>query len=599
MNDGNLGYRGKDLVFFDMGASTNTELDVSVDRISMEEGEIDRLTERVLSWMPKAQSIKVKKSCQLGGKGDGTSDACDQGDMNNIELSPINDSNKNRRDDNVINVAEDNLEDRHYFKGAEELLKEDLMPDSLIDVFHERIMNKIKMGHKKDSPAIKQETDRILKVNGGAIPEKILNIITEELNENIVTLEELKAYNENMIQEANVMSIQNLPFRKEVEGMGGEIFAVGGAVRDEYIGKESKDLDIVIRGIPEEKLLPVLQKYGSVNAVGDSFAVWKFIAVGETDDVDIALPRTETPNGQGGHKGFDVQSDYRLPIVDDLIRRDLTINSIAKDMDGNIIDPHNGLEDIKNKIIRVVNPDSFSDDPLRMLRAVQFGARFGFAIDKNTMEMIKQNASTISTISSERILEEFAKIVNKGGDVRYGVQLLKDSGLYKEIFGVELDQSIITQSPFDRVKTLGELMFLMIQTFDEPDEYFIGRFMTPKARGSDMFKEIGSLKLGYTKTDNKPSANRMVANMMLNKFSEIANSDILPEPIKRSIDELSSGRYPIDVNHLQVDGRDLMNLGFQGQPVGDAQKALLKLVYRDELPNKKDDLLAYAKTIKQ
>src|SRR5690606_8675300 len=145
----------------------------------------------------------------------------------------------------------------------------------------------------------------------------------------------------------------------------------------------------------------------------------KFKPHGSVEDIDIAIPRTERATGEGGHKGFEVSSDHNLPIEKDLERRDFTINAIAKDINGNVIDPFGGQRDLKEKIIRVVNPQAFSDDPLRMLRAVQFAARFGFPIEPKTEQLIKANAHRIREIAAERILIELEKIVKKG-DVLYG-----------------------------------------------------------------------------------------------------------------------------------------------------------------------------------
>jgi len=253
--------------------------------------------------------------------------------------------------------------------------------------------------------------------------DKFHRCIWEQVNS--VTQESNSTYKKNMIKEANIMSLEDLPFKQEIEKLGGKIFSVGGAVRDKFLGKDSKDLDILITGIPMDKLERLLTKYGKVDAVGKSFGVIKFVPKGATDDIDIAIPRTEQKVGDG-HKGFDVKSDHELPIEDDLKRRDFTINAIAKDVNGNLIDPYNGQDDLRNKIIRVVNPEAFADDPLRMLRGVQFASRFGFTIEPHTMDLIKQNAPKIKEIAGERMFIELEKIVTKG-DKKVGAQLLKNN----------------------------------------------------------------------------------------------------------------------------------------------------------------------------
>lgn len=204
--------------------------------------------------------------------------------------------------------------------------------------------------------------------------------------------------------------MNTLPFKAEIEQAGGKIYSVGGAVRDGILNKPSKDLDLLITGLPLDKIEQILTKYGRTDNVGKSFGIIKFNHP-KLGELDIAIPRTERANGQGGYQGFDVVADHELPIEKDLERRDFTINAMAKDSDGNMIDPYNGQQDLKDKMIRMVNPQAFKDDPLRMIRAVQFAARFGFGIEPQTMEAIKENAARIKEISPERILIEFDKII--------------------------------------------------------------------------------------------------------------------------------------------------------------------------------------------
>jgi tRNA nucleotidyltransferase/poly(A) polymerase len=207
--------------------------------------------------------------------------------------------------------------------------------------------------------------------------------------------------------------LDKLPFKKEVELLGGKIYAVGGAVRDEILGIRSKDLDILIRKIPLVKLVEILSGYGKVDQVGESFGVIKFKATGSTETIDIALPRTETSTGDT-HKSFIIVSDPELAIEEDLYRRDFTINAMAMDTHGDIIDPYHGLKAIADKEINLVNPQAFRDDPLRIIRAIQFACRFNFSIGKTTELQIINNRAKVANISGERILMEFEKIVTKG-----------------------------------------------------------------------------------------------------------------------------------------------------------------------------------------
>lgn len=228
-----------------------------------------------------------------------------------------------------------------------------------------------------------------------------------------------------------------------IDELNGDPYLVGGVVRDSLLKKENKDIDLVIRNIDIDDLINGLNQFGKVDVVGESFGVLKFISNEDGLDYDIALPRKEKPTGEGGYRGFEVNSDKNLPIGDDLLRRDATINSMAVSLIKNtLIDPTNGLDDIKNGIIRMTNKEAFSDDPLRMLRMIIFAGRFGMDIDVHTKEMITQNAGRIKEIAGERILEELRKVVDKGGDPLYAADLLRETGLYPEIFNFKTGQSV-------------------------------------------------------------------------------------------------------------------------------------------------------------
>ena len=127
---------------------------------------------------------------------------------------------------------------------------------------------------RKKNPNINFESRKIY--------ESIKHTVTQEGN---------NTYNKGMIKEADIMSLQDLPFKQEIDKLGGKIYSVGGAVRDEFLGKESKDLDILITGVPFENLEQLLQKYGKVDTVGKSFGVIKFKPKGATEDIDIANRR--------------------------------------------------------------------------------------------------------------------------------------------------------------------------------------------------------------------------------------------------------------------------------------------------------------------
>jgi hypothetical protein len=386
-----------------------------------------------------------------------------------------------------------------------------------------------------------------------------------------------------MILEA--YDIKKLPFYQDIVDKNGKIFQVGGAVRDLYLGKESKDLDIVITGIPSNDLEGILKKYGKVDMVGASFGVIKFTPPGG-EEIDIAIPRTEKKTG-AGYQGFDVSADHTLPIEKDLERRDFTINSIAKDSDGTIIDPFGGVKDLDAKLIKLTNPQAFADDPLRMLRAIQFASRFDFKIDEETFEAIKRNAMTIAEISKERILIEFDKIVNKGNP-RVGAELLVSSGLYKGIFGTDFDGEF---EHFDYVTRNSEFAYWLIEPFaEQPDQYYKNIM-----KGDiDTAREISALTYMYNNLPGQDKLKQRWVYYMVNKLSpSILNSNYIRSILSDVINDFDTEQYPASLSQLTVNGDDLMGMGLKGKAIGDMLNKLLNAIYSDKVGNNKNSLLTF------
>lgn len=187
----------------------------------------------------------------------------------------------------------------------------------------------------------------------------------------------------------------------------GRTYYVGGYVRDELLGRENKDIDIEIHDIEPEKLRAILDEMGDVQTQGASFGVYNIRGY----DIDIAQPRKETATGTG-HKDFEVFVDPFIGTTAAAKRRDFTMNAMMKDvLTGEIIDPFNGMVDIQNKTIRHVDDKTFKEDPLRVLRAAQFAARFGFEIAPETKQIMSE--MDLSALSKERVYTEMEKALIK------------------------------------------------------------------------------------------------------------------------------------------------------------------------------------------
>ncbi|HTP63327.1 MAG TPA: multifunctional CCA tRNA nucleotidyl transferase/2'3'-cyclic phosphodiesterase/2'nucleotidase/phosphatase [Burkholderiales bacterium] len=177
-------------------------------------------------------------------------------------------------------------------------------------------------------------------------------------------------------------------------------YIVGGAVRDELLGLPVQDRDHVVVGATPEEMTAA-----GFRPVGKDFPVFLHPQTHE----EYALARTERKSGRG-YKGFTVHSAPDVTLEQDLARRDLTINAIAKAADGTLVDPYNGKGDLKDGILRHVGA-AFAEDPVRILRVARFAARFGFRIADETLALMKQMVAAGETehLVPERVWQEFAK----------------------------------------------------------------------------------------------------------------------------------------------------------------------------------------------
>ena len=210
-----------------------------------------------------------------------------------------------------------------------------------------------------------------------------------------------------------------------VKANGGKAYVVGGSVRDMLMGSGSvKDIDIEVFGITPEKLKSVLSEHFDLDLVGLSFGVVKLRHL----DIDVSLPRRESKRGTG-HKGFDIESDPFLSVEEAATRRDFTVNAVYFDfLENKTVDPFNGAEDIRTKTLRHVS-GKFTEDPLRVLRGMQFVARFDLAVAEETIEICK--SMTPENLPPERLLEEWRKLLLKGKSISRGLEFLRRTGWIK------------------------------------------------------------------------------------------------------------------------------------------------------------------------
>jgi tRNA nucleotidyltransferase (CCA-adding enzyme) len=214
---------------------------------------------------------------------------------------------------------------------------------------------------------------------------------------------------------------------RAVREAGGRALVVGGWVRDRLLGHPSKDIDLEIYGLPADRVRALLESRGRVETVGESFQVFK------AGDIDVSLPRRESKAGRG-HRGFVVAGDPTMSPEDAARRRDFTVNAIAWDPlgpDEELVDPFNGRRDLEARVLRMVDAATFADDSLRVLRAVQFAARFDMTLDAETRALCQRIA--LDDLPAERIWGEFEKLLGAPRPSR-GLRLAHDLGVVAQLF---------------------------------------------------------------------------------------------------------------------------------------------------------------------
>lgn len=213
-----------------------------------------------------------------------------------------------------------------------------------------------------------------------------------------------------------------------IKSAGGKAYLVGGAVLDLLNNRWPKDIDIEVFGLTYAQLTGL---FPAGNTVGASFGVLKILVsvdlVGNIE-FDLSIPRTDNRIGVG-HKDFEVSLDPNMTIELAARRRDFTINAMSVDLaTGLLVDPFNGRSDFRAGILRVIDPELFVQDPLRVLRAMQLSARKCPTVDPASMYLMQQMVGSFHTLPEERIFAEWVKLLLRAAKPSIGLRFLRDSG---------------------------------------------------------------------------------------------------------------------------------------------------------------------------
>ncbi|MCI9258867.1 MULTISPECIES: CCA tRNA nucleotidyltransferase [Romboutsia] len=403
---------------------------------------------------------------------------------------------------------------------------------------------------------------------------------------------------------------------------GYEAFMVGGCVRDSVLNLIPNDYDITTNAKPKEiinifkdyKIIDTGIKHGTVSIIlnNNIYEITTYRIEGEYEN--NRRPKTV---------------EFTSSIEEDLRRRDFTINAMAYNKQFGIIDKFNGLEDLQNRIIKTVgNPDErFKEDGLRMIRAIRFSSKLGFNIDENTLNGIYKNSYIIKNISTERINDEFTKILLSDNPqniiLLYKTNIFKYLGIHCNLnrdYYKELEKYINILSYCDN-NLLDKLIILdylisneILKCIDKCEKYkyycenikkvniinnlrysnkvinYCNDIMEYMIKDIDKIDKIVIKRylnnIGYEKL-NKVFKLKLIYNVFFNNKD---NVEFFKRCIKQ-LDEIENSKECYEIKSLEIDGKILKDLGYKGKEIGEKLSFLLDQVIKDPLLNKKDILI--------
>lgn len=363
-----------------------------------------------------------------------------------------------------------------------------------------------------------------------------------------------------------------------LSGNGEEAYAVGGCIRDSVMGKTPADWDITTSRTPDEmteifesvglKTVPTGLRHGTVTVLADN------------TPYECTTFRIEEGYKDSRHPD---KVSFTKRLADDLCRRDFTVNAMACAPDGDLIDLYGGMDDIKNKTVRCVgDPEKrFSEDALRILRALRFAAVLGFEIEKETLAACKRLSSGLSRVSAERKAVELKKLLLSDSPT-YGVGLLLSTGVGEYVLpGMKASEVELEALP----KKFEVRLAALICSSPDADPGSL-------KLSSRELREIALLRDAPCLDCSPQNARRL-----MQKYGELARdaSLLYGNPELARLIELEEAKRPcVTLSSLAINGKDLSALGISGKATGEVLKILLDLVIDSPEMNDTDSLLAYA-----
>lgn len=397
-------------------------------------------------------------------------------------------------------------------------------------------------------------------------------------------------------------------------------YIVGGYVRDSLMNTESTDIDLLITGVDHANIIKQIQSHGKVVETSGHFKTIKFRPNNwskELEDIDIVIPRIDIPMTNkefkeakkidpslNKHQAFKIESNPNMSHKIDLERRDITINSIAYNIKTNeLSDPFNGVQDLHDKKIKMTNPLTFKEDPVRMLRCLRFAARYNFLIEDKTYDAIEENKKLIKTISVERILLEFQKTFKQAKKhLRPYSDYLNDLGLLKQIIP-NYHKFKYMSFDFAFANGFAWFMYYLIGANQNSSQVYLESLKGDKETAI----QLKAIQIGHDfvvkhDEDTMYQCNSKVYELyqITDKVAEYA----WPNGFLNSTFKLfENNEYPKNVKELALNGNEIKellnindeNLKIRGQEIGQAQELIIDLLLNDILKNNKKSLIYFLK----
>jgi tRNA nucleotidyltransferase/poly(A) polymerase len=438
-----------------------------------------------------------------------------------------------------------------------------------------------------------------------------------------------------------------------VRELGLDAYLVGGAVRDELLGLESKDADFVVPGVDYDGLRAALEPHGRVEdlevagrRVGARLhprdaALRQLAPAG----IEFAPPRAERSTGPGRHD-FEIVADPSLSIEDDMARRDFTVNAMARRLEtGELVDPFGGADDLRRGVLRTVRTRSFAEDPLRLVRGLRLVSQLGLEPDEETIAQMREEAASVRLVSGERVggglrldgMGELSKLL-LGSRPAKALRLARDTGVLTAVLPefepaigfaqdserqhLTLDEHIfeVVQAAADADAPLGVRLSSLFHDLGKPGANgdhaersarltatALGRLRYPNRLRTHVTRIVRSHAFPLVGVDElfarrflREHGDELAFDLVAQKEADLRGKQVPATELEaaaqlRALLEQERA-HPHRIGDLAVDGSDLIELGYrEGPDLGRALEALLDAVVEDPSLNTREELLQRAR----